>query len=75
MKRIVIIDHIEHELFIEDIDEKILQKKYKGEEDYIKNKYDLSEQWSWEYVNSIWYCPQKGDPSVWFNNQYLDIPE
>lgn len=76
MERIVIIDHDRHELFIEDIDEKTLQEKYNGEEeDYIKDNYDLSEHWSWDYVNAVWYCPQEGDASVWFNNQYLDIPE
>lgn len=63
MERIVIIDHDEHELFIEDIDEKILQEKYNGEEeDYINDNYDLSEHWSWEYVTRIEYIPIDGDP-------------
>lgn len=64
MERIVIIDHDKYELFIEDIDEKILQEKYNGEEeDYIKDNYDLGEHWSWDYVVSVWYMPKDG--TIW----------
>ena len=63
MERIIIIDHDEHKLFIEDIDEEILQEKYNGEEeDYIKDNYLLGEHWSWEYVTEIEYIPIDGDP-------------
>lgn len=56
MERIAIIDHLEHTLFIEDIDEDELQEKYGGEEEeYIKKNYELSDNWSWEYITKTFY--------------------
>ena len=59
MERIAIIDHANHRLFIEDIDEKLLEEKYNCEEEaYIKDMYgDFDEEWSWDYINSIEYFP------------------
>ena len=63
MERIAIIDHETHTLFIEDIDEDILEKKYGGEEEaYIKDTYDLSDNWSWEYIVHTEYIPIDDDP-------------
>jgi len=63
MERIAIIDHALHNLFIEDIDEDMLQEKYGGEEEaYIKDNYTLHEPWSWEYITCITYYPIGGDP-------------
>lgn len=65
MERIAIIDHETHTLFIEDIDEDILEKKYGGEEEaYIKDTYDLSDNWSWEYIVHTEYIPIDDDPIV-----------
>ena len=76
MERIAIIDHEEHALFLEDVDEDILQEKYNGEEEaYIKDRYDLSDNWSWDYITSIWYLPPKDDAMVWFNDKDFEIPE
>ena len=53
-ERIVIIDHENHTAFIEDIDTKVLDEKYAGEEEaYIKDNYALGENWSWDYVTEV----------------------
>ena len=58
MERVIIIDHETHTAFIEDIDEDVLEKEYGGEEEaYIKDNYELSDTWTWEYVTSIQYIP------------------
>ena len=58
MERIAILDHDNHTLFIEDIDEDELYEKYGGEEEkYIKDCYTLGENWSWEYITRIEYYP------------------
>ena len=56
MERIAIIDHDEHKLFIEDLDEDELAEKYNGEEEkYIKDCYTLSDNWTWEYITDAQY--------------------
>ena len=60
MRRIAIIDHNEHELMIEDINEKELEEKYGGDEQkYIDANYDL-ENYSWEWVTVIYFM-QEGE--------------
>lgn len=63
VERIAIIDHIEHRVYVEDIDVKELNEKYKGEEEkYIKDNYDL-ELYSWDYITDVLYIPKKeSDP-------------
>lgn len=69
MERIAIIDHLEHTLFIEDIDEDMLQEKYGGEEEeYIKDNYWLSENWSWEYIVETYYVPKGGEDGIEISN-------
>jgi hypothetical protein len=56
-RRIAIIDHNEHELLIEDINEQELEEKYGGDEQkYIDNNYDL-ENYSWEWIVETDYIP------------------
>lgn len=59
MERIAIIDHAHHRLFIEDIDEKLLEEKYNCEEEaYIKDMYgDFDGEWSWDYITHTEYYP------------------
>lgn len=58
MTRIAIIDHETHNLIVEDIDDEILESKYGGEEEaYIKDNYDLSDNWSWDYIVQTTYYP------------------
>jgi hypothetical protein len=63
MERIAIIDHDTHTLFVEDIDEDILNTKYDGEEEaYIKDNYpDIGEHFSWDYIVDTCYTPIDGD--------------
>lgn len=63
MERIAIIDHEHHRLYIEDVDEEILNEKYNGEEEaYIKDNYDLgTDDYTWEYIVGTEY-PQTDDP-------------
>lgn len=59
MERIAIIDHDEHVLYIDDIDEDYLQEEYDGEEEaYIVDTFSLSENWSWEFITKATYYPQ-----------------
>ena len=65
MERIVIIDHNEHILIVEDIDEDVLNEKYDGEEEkYIEAHYDV-ENYSWDYIVGCMYIknqPPFDDP-------------
>lgn len=50
---LAIIDHLNHQLFIENADDDEIQTKYKGdEEDYIRDKYGFTDDdlYSWEYL-------------------------
>lgn len=65
MERLAIIDHETHELFIEDVDEEMLEKEYGGSEQaYIEDTYELGGHWSWDYITSIEYVPENDDPIV-----------
>ena len=63
MRRLAIIDHDEHELFIEDINEQELEEKYGGDEQkYINDNYDM-EHYSWEWIVDAQYFPEgESDP-------------
>lgn len=64
MRRIAILDHIEHSLLVEDIDEQELEEKYKGEEEkYIEDNYSFKGEYSWEWITDTEYYPQgQSDP-------------
>ena len=59
MERIAIIDHASHRLFIEDVSDDDLEKYDGSEEDYIKDNYKFDGDWSWDYVTSVLYHPDK----------------
>lgn len=63
MERIAIIDHEHHRLYIEDINEEILNEKYHGnEEEYIKDNYDLgTDNYTWDYIVGTEYFPDEDD--------------
>jgi hypothetical protein len=63
MRRIAIIDHNEHDLIIEDINEEELEEKYGGDEQkYIDANYDL-ENYSWDWITDSYYIPEgESDP-------------
>ena len=56
--RIAIIDHDSHTLFVEDINDEILQGQYGGEEqNYIDDNYSLGD-YSWDYIVDSQYFPE-----------------
>ena len=58
MERIAIIDHEHHRLFVEDIDEELLNEEYNGEEEaYIKDNYTFDGEWSWDFIVGAEYFP------------------
>ena len=51
MIRIAIIAHSSHTLYVEDIDEDLLEEKYGGDEQaYIDDNYTFEGDYSWDYV-------------------------
>lgn len=65
IERIVIIDHEDHVLYIEDVPVDQLEKYYHGEEeDYIKDNYpDLQDKFfTWDYIQNATYIPYDYDP-------------
>ena len=57
MRIIAIIDHNEHDLIIEDINEEVLEKEYGGDEQkYIDDHYDI-ENYSWNWIIDSYYLP------------------
>ena len=64
MRRIAIIDHNEHDLIIEDINEEVLEKEYGGDEQkYIDDNYDI-ENYSWDWITDSYYLPDNGDSDL-----------
>ena len=64
MRRIAIIDHWDHELFIEDINEQGLEEKYGGDEQkYIDDNYTFEGDYSWDWITDTAYTPEgESDP-------------
>jgi len=64
MRRIAIIDHSDHSLIVEDINEKELSTKYGGDEQrYIDDNYTLTGDYSWDWIVSADYFPEgESDP-------------
>ena len=67
IERIVIIDHDNHNLWIEDVSDEALEK-YRGEEEkYIKDNYQLGEHWSWDWITLSMYIPENCDDPIEIN--------
>lgn len=61
MRRIAIIDHNEHDLIIEDINEEVLEKEYGGDEQkYIDDNYDI-ENYSWDWIIDSYHLYDNND--------------
>jgi predicted molibdopterin-dependent oxidoreductase YjgC len=65
MTRIAIICHDSHTLFVEDISDEMLEKYNGEEEDYIKDNYCISGNFSWDYITSAQYIPDKKETEVY----------
>ena len=57
MERLVIIDHDTHTLYVEDVSDAMLGEYNGEEEEYIKDNYSLSDNFSWDYITSTQYIP------------------
>lgn len=58
MRRIALIDHETHTLYVEDINEEILEGQYGGDEQlYIEDNYNLKD-YSWDYIVDSLYFPE-----------------
>lgn len=56
--RLAIIDHESHTLFVEDVNDDILEGQYGGdEESYIEDNYSLKE-YAWDYIIDTEYLPE-----------------
>ena len=57
--RLAIIDHENHTLFVEDVNDDILEGQYGGdEESYIEDNYDLKE-YAWDYIIDTEYYSEE----------------
>lgn len=63
--RVAIIDHAEHRLYVEDIDNELLDTEYNGdEEEYIEDNYTFNGEWSWDYIVDTEYIPHDEDTAI-----------
>jgi hypothetical protein len=59
MKRIAIINHATNTLFVEDINEEILEGQYNNDiEMYIHDNYYPTDDLSWGQINDAQYIPE-----------------
>lgn len=69
--RIVVIDHESHTLYIEDINDDILQGQYGGDVQlYIDDSYS-AENYSWDYIVDTQYIPEDDKTPVEINFEEL----
>lgn len=67
MRRIAIIDHTNHTLFVEDVNEEILEDQYGGDEQkYIDENYNLK-NYSWDYIIDAQYFPESEKTPIEIN--------
>ena len=56
MRRLAIIDHDTHTLYVDDVDEKELEEYYDGDEQaYIEDNYALLNNYSWDWITDAIY--------------------
>ena len=69
--KIAVIDHDNHTLYVEDINDDILQGQYGGEEQlYIDDNYS-TENYSWDYIVDTQYFPEVDKTPVEINFEEL----
>lgn len=61
MERIVIIDHADHKVYIEDLTDEKLAKYDGSEQDYIDDNYAFLGDYSWDYVTEVNYLIEDYD--------------
>ncbi len=71
MKRIAIIDNATHTLFVEDINDEILEGQYGGDEQlYIDSNYSLRD-YSWDWIIDTQYISEDFKTPVEINFEEL----
>lgn len=69
--RIAVIDHESHTLYVEDINDEILEGQYGGDEQlYIDDNYNLKD-YSWDYIVDTQYIPEGDKTPVEINFEDL----
>jgi hypothetical protein len=70
MERIIIIDHADHKVYIEDLTDEKLAKYDGSEQDYIDDNYTFLGDYSWDYVTEVNYLidDYDKDDSYFFTN-------
>ena len=61
IERLAIIDHETHRLYIEDVNEALIEQ-YGGEQEYIDDKYTFKGDYSWDYITGCDYYPDDDEP-------------
>ena len=61
MERLAIIDHSTHKLYVEDVDDEVLQQYGGEEEKYIEDMYNFEGDYSWDYIVEAEYLNENGD--------------
>ena len=61
MERIVIIDHADHKVYIEDLTDEKLAKYDGSEQAYIDDNYSFDGDYSWDYVTEVNYLIEDYD--------------
>jgi hypothetical protein len=74
MRRLAIIDNVNHTLYVEDINEEILEGQYGGDEQlYIEDNYSLKE-YSWDWITETQYFPEFDKTPIEINfEEMIDI--
>ena len=68
MRRIAIIDHANHTLMVEDINEDELKEKYGDDEQkYIEENYTFEGKYSWDYITDAQYFPESEKTPIEIN--------
>ena len=75
MIRLAIIDHNEHRLYIEDVDEKTIEEYGGDEETYIEENYALEGHYSWDYIVDAEYFPLEDKDPIEINFKSLEENE
>jgi hypothetical protein len=74
MRRLAIIDNMNHTLYVEDINEEILEGQYGGDEQlYIEDNYSLKE-YSWDWITETQYFPEFDKTPVEINFEEIIEP-
>jgi hypothetical protein len=70
MERIIIIDHADHKVYIEDLTDEKLAKYDGSEQAYIDDNYTFLGDYSWDYVTEVNYLidDYDKDDSYFFTN-------